>query len=717
MRAAWVTLLLVSATLQLLPPAASQAEEPFQAAEDNASDVQVVTPGGTQPAPAGARPDLDLLGLTVRETPESFVFTVSVTDVRPGDEGRGEDGAIVDVQFTHNGREFLARLVHQLPSVSDWVSVSLGYRDAPGAPWNRVWTRPEAAQLDGNANTYTATLPRADLADPKGAAPFPGRTLEAFSVHAWNLFGNSNIGFFVVDVPNPATLVDHMPDSGAAPAKLAVQHGLHQRGHARLTSEEPFRASNGEATTFIFKAQAHNIGDEADRFQLRATRLPPGWNVILPTPTFELDGGSSLEVAVVANQPFSHTHGATASFILQMTSASDPEGQGVLGQLEMGARYLTVPQPAGHHDTVYLHSRAWNELSSAFGTVFCCGGSGYLFMNTMEQFEGDEGIPMPPQNSNPDFVNDRPVERYTWCVTLDPGLQMGLDFKPGELARLDVNVKAVDPLTDATLAAELMVVPDDNRWGCFDWFGDQSRTVATLNTTQPVSIGANAEGQLGGDLQVWRSADRIPYLKGQNLMLRIEVTALTVPDLFVTAGMPSIVPGSTLRMPLVDYKDDIKEVLTTRAGPALTPLGPQERRANPGGTIVFPISVANDGATDLVLGFNVTGPNSQWAQLPGGGAIAVPAHDTARADLVVKVPADAKEGDVADLVLQAFDQANQTSRGLARLLVTVVTDEQVPDDAGQAVQADPPKKSPGPAALAVLAGLALVAVVRRRRAA
>lgn len=715
MRASWVTLLLVISTTAFALPAQAQAEGDLKAAEDNPADVQVVTPGGAQPAPSGTRPDLDLLGLTVRETPESFAFTVAVTDVKPGEEGRGEDGAAIDVQFTHNGREFLARIFHQLPSVGDWVAVAFGYRDAPDAPWNQVWTRQEAALLDGNANTYTAIIPRADLADAKGAAPFPGRTLESFNVHSRNLFGEVSINVFVVEAPPPATVVDHMPDSGVSAAKLDVQNGLKQLGHARITSEEPFRASNGEATTFIFKAQAHNVGDEADSFQLRATRLPAGWNVILPTPTFELEGGSSLEVAVVANQPFSHTHGATASFILQMTSQSDPEGKTVLGQLEMGARYLTIPQPAGHHDTVYLHSRAWNELSTAFGTVFCCGGSGYLFMNTMEMFDGDEKVAIRPQSSNTDFVNNQPVQRYTWCVALDPGLQMGLDFKPGELARLDVNVHAIDPLTDATLAAELMVVPDDSRWGCFDWSGDQSTTVATLNTTQPVSIGANADGKLGGDLQVWKSADRVPYVKGQNLMLRVEVTALTVPDLFLSAGMPTIVAGSTMRMPLVDYKDDIKEVLTTTAGPALTPLGPQERPANAGDTIVFPISVANEGSVDIVLGFNVTGPNSQWAQLPGAGAIAVPAHDTARADLVVKVPADAKEGDVADLVLQAFDQANATSRGLVRLLVTVVTEE-VPDDAGEEVQGEAPKKSPGPAALVVLAGLGLVALRRRRAA-
>lgn len=717
MRASWATWLLVISTTAFALPAHGQAEGDLKAAEDNPADVQVVTPGGAQPAPAGSRPDLDLLGLTVRETPDSFVFTVAVTDIKPGDEGRGEDGATVDVRFIHNGREFLARIFHEIPSVSNWVGVSLAYRDAPEAPWNRVWTRADAAQVDGNANTYTATIPRADLADAQGAAPFPGRSLEAFNVHATNLFGEASIGFFVVEAPTPATVVDHMPDTGVSAAKLDVLYGLHQRGHARITSEEPFRASNGEATTFIFKARAHNIGDETDRFQLRATRLPAGWTVVLPTPTFELAGGSSLEVAVVANQPFGHVHGATASFILQMTSASDPDGKAVLGQLEMGARYLTIPQPAGHHDTVYLHSRSWNELSSTVGTVFCCGGSGYLFMNTMEQFEGDEGIPMPPQNSNTVFLNDRPVQRYTWCVALDPGLQMGLDFKPGASARLEVNVHAVDPLTDATLAAKLMVVPDGNRWGCFDWAATQSTPLATLNTTQPVSIGANADGKLGGDLQVWNGADRVPYAKGQNLMLRIEVMAVTVPDLFITAGTPTIVAGSTLRMPLVDYKDDVKEVLTTTAGPALTPLGPQERRANPGGTIVFPLSVANDGNVDILLGFNITGPNSHWAQLPGGGDITVPAHDTARADLMVKVPADAKEGDVADIVLQAFDQANETSRGLARLLVTVVTSEQVPDDADEEVQGEAPKKSPGPAALVVLAGLGLVAVLRRRRAA
>ncbi|MCA1818645.1 MAG: hypothetical protein LC620_01100, partial [Halobacteriales archaeon] len=644
-----------------------------------------------------------------------FTFSLQVADLKLGKDGAGQDGWLDRIQFKTGGRSFQVNVVEQLPGVIDGTSAWLEFRDADNQPWNQVWYRPNGAVLDAAAETVTVAVLRSDLADAHGASPYPGRTLDGFQVLSHNLFGG-NDGHFLCCIANqgvddPAYFTDAMPDGGPASVSYSVQLGLKQEGHARLASDEPFRASNGEATTFIYRVKGVNIGDAKDTFQLRATKVPAGWNIVLPQPTLDIEAGADLEVPVVANVPFNHVHGSAASFVLEMTSNSDP---GSVGRLEVGVRYLAIPQPAGHHNQLYFHSHSYGQLNAVFGQAFE-GNDGYSFMNALDTFDGDEGIPLSPQGNSWDMGNlGEPEGIFSWCVALDPGLQMGLDFSVAGKGNLSVPIHATAPLNAASLTARLYLVPEDaNRYGCYYGFGgEEPFTLASLNDTAGIDIPANSDKVLQGTLDVWHVADRIPYVKGQNILLYVEVRGVAAPS-FLAPGTPKLVPGGMVQLPLLEYHDDVKEVLTTLKGPALTPLGPQERHANPGSTVVFPVSVANDADRELVLDFNVTGTNSAWAALPTGGSVGVPAHGTARADVVVHVPAGAKQGDTADLVVQAYDAADAASRGLLRVVVTVETDQKLPDDAAVAPKADAPHRSPAWASVGMIGALALVALRRR----
>ncbi|MCA1818549.1 MAG: hypothetical protein LC620_00595, partial [Halobacteriales archaeon] len=443
------TLVVLLMLLSSLPSFAAQAPAAAPAGplvEDPAADVAVDAVFAQEPAPEQATHGIDLRSLTVSEDHASFRFAVQVTDLKKGTDAAGEDGQAMDIMFRHGKREFELFMEHEsLSGASEYTYGYLYARDNATNGWSVVQYL-DGVEIDDKAETLAAVVPREALADARGAAPFPGRTFEGFSVHSRNLFG-----FF-------ADLTDDMPDKGEAPGVYAVQLGIRQEGDARLSSDEPFRASNGEATTFLFKAKGKNIGEERDTYHLRVVGAPAGWSVMLPETVLDLASDADGEFPVVATVPFNHAHGTAASFVVEMLSDTDPR---TVGRIEMGVRYLAIPQPAGHHDTLYFHSRAYDQLSQAFGTLNS-GNEGVVFMDAAEQLDGDAGISIGPQDQSLDTIGGLPYAGYGWCVPLDPILQMGLDFKVAEKGHVAVPVHTTAPLDGAFLKATLYVTPPDS---------------------------------------------------------------------------------------------------------------------------------------------------------------------------------------------------------------------------------------------------------------
>jgi MYXO-CTERM domain-containing protein len=130
--------------------------------------------------------------------------------------------------------------------------------------------------------------------------------------------------------------------------------------------------------------------------------------------------------------------------------------------------------------------------------------------------------------------------------------------------------------------------------------------------------------------------------------------------------------------------------------------------------VIFHVSVSNPLDTAMAMVLEVSGPNAAWATLPSV-KVDVPAHDTARASVVVRAPVGSVPGERADLVLQAYSRDDPATRGLLRFVTVVDTDTDYPDDtaaAAELTQKDSP--SPGTALLVGLIGLLAVALRRRR---
>ncbi|MCA1818644.1 MAG: hypothetical protein LC620_01095, partial [Halobacteriales archaeon] len=616
MQRSWPLALAAIFTFNCIALAAHGADIPAPPAGPLAEDAAADVKANDAVLPSQLYPSLDLLALSVAEDADTFHFTVKVTDVKTGQDAASDDGQAVYVQFDHGGRSFLVSMFHFFIG-SEYNQLALSYRDGETSDWSMMWFHAGALKSDAAAETFVADIPRGDLADAQGTAPFPGRVLSNFKVFDRDLAADSNFICIICgqNGSTPARVHDEMPDTGVAPLAYPVQIGLRQTGHAFLASAEPFRASNGEATTFLFKAVGRNTGDASDRFELRATQVPKDWSVSLPVPTLQLDAGVEQEFPVLVTLPFSHVHGSVLSFVVEMTSVSDGASVGRLG---MGVRFLATPQPAGHHNTLYFHSYAYTgPFSQALTPVFT-GNDGYPFMNALETSDDDAGIALTPAGANTYVDGTTPYVDYSWCLRLNPGLQMGLDFLVGQTGQLSVPIHATAPLQGASLEATLYLQPADSTYrgpyACYN--ADQLVPLAALNSTAPADVAANGDTILQGDMVALPASDKIAYLRGQDLLLFVQVHSTSVPNFFTGADAPTLKPGGQVTLPLLEYHDAVTSVLATASGPAVTLLGAQERHANPGATMVLPFSVANTGEAARTMTLNVTGTHAEWVESP-----------------------------------------------------------------------------------------------------
>lgn len=680
--------------LAALPSPATAQDGAFL--EDAAGDVGSKVADQPGPSAAALYPAADLLGLTITETKAAFSFRLEAADL-PSEQDPGADGVVYDTVFGHNGRQFLLEVVMAAPVLQPEIFTILGYRDGPDAEWSTVWFSQAGALVDPAAGTILVEVPRDDLADADGTPPFPGRALDGLRVHSFTALSGEGGGITINGdrFGSPTTVEDHMPDLNAPPASWAVRIGEAQTGHAQLTSRQPFRASNGEATTFVYEVVAHNLGSSEDTFELSTRGVPAGYSAVLPVPVVSVPGGATTTLPVLLTMPFGHQHGSETSFVLEMRSLSDP---GSVGRIEMGVRFLPVPQPAGHHDTVYLHQAA---QAGGVGPLF---GFRPGFMNTLEEDPNDVGGNFASTGLN--FFGPG-VLGTSWDFALSPALLMGLDLDAGKVGRLSVPIASTIPLREVTVSARLHVGDGS--------IGDAGTVLlAAMEPTAPVDLMPDGVVLFQGELRALPDVGRIPFTPGTNLWLEVELRT-SGPVIGFTGGpdSPYMAPGGFAQLPLREWHDAVDEALAVTGGPALSALGPQERLLNPGEAVVFPVSVANPLDAEAEVRFEVSGANAEWASMPSRSVV-VPAHGTAQASVVVRAPADATHLQRADLVLQAYEVREPTARGLLRLVAEVDTQADHPDDSAAADGLER-KDSPGLGLLPLAAALAMAAVLRRRR--
>lgn len=677
--------------------------EPQRVLEDPAGDYYAQLrdgPGIYDPIPYYEFMDMEWLEVT--ETEDGFTFTIKVVDIEgPLDETVGfSDGGFFWIHFKHNDWDYQLQIERPSGQLEiEFFAVLQGKYEA-AEEWGFLYRDDEGVTFDHETDTITYTVPRDDLPDSRGAAPYPGRSLSEFWVLASQRSSRAEADFNDQTLQFPWQLQDRMPDTGVGDTAVNVQAGLAQTGHARLLSDEPYRASNGEATTFLYTVTARNDGDQADLFTLEAVGAPPGWDVQVPLSGVELEPGEELAVPVLASTPFNHQHGGTAEFVLEMRSTTDPTA---VGRVELGVRYLTIPQPAGHHETVFLHSIANTQtasFNSAFAAAFQPSGSAYF--NTLTEDPSSDEVAVSA------FAGLGPAD-FTWLIPLDPTLRMGLDFDLERLGEALFEITSPAPMQDASLDGAFVLREAGSGFQSF-----QDATVLASFAQDGLSWGPDETKAFGLEIAPDAAGDYIPYNASNELWLVIELTGTGV-SAFNQNTVPRIEPGGSFQLPLIDYEDDISDAFDALSGARMATARPAIRDANPGDVVLFDVALTARDAAAGDYDLELTGTHTEWARLVTADTVSVGGAN-ASATVLVEVPDAAADGDRAELFLEAVHQDDTQRRGLVRLVVDVDTDAEHDDDrAAAAPYLDTQEQDTPLGILLSLAGLGLGALWVRRR--
>ncbi len=116
-------------------------------------------------------------------------------------------------------------------------------------------------------STIQWEVPRQIIPNEVGVSPQRGAVIDGLWAET-SLFRND---------PTGVHWTDRMPDQGKSEAEWVFQYGLQQTGHARLSSQDAVKISNGAATTHLFTLQASNTGESQDTFTLTIHDVPGSW--------------------------------------------------------------------------------------------------------------------------------------------------------------------------------------------------------------------------------------------------------------------------------------------------------------------------------------------------------------------------------------------------------------------------------------------------------
>lgn len=707
-------------------PAAGEAP-PVHLLDDNKDDVKASAGGQSQPVGASY---LDLVAFDALESQNDFAFTLTLASLKPAAEASIATSSSYRIQFQLHDVVYQLEYYRQsLDGQTANYGARLAVRDSNSNGFNQLGFYPVTA--DEAAGTMTVTLSRQVLLDSRGSAPYPGMPITGFQAQSLTLLDQfaSGIRLGGKAAGRTVTLGDRMPDTGNGTLDLPVVIGVRQDGHARLMSNDPTRASNGGVPeTIVFTVTLQNDAADKDTFLIRAKDIPSAWSVTVPAGSLEVAGHGNRTFPVLLTTPTTHVHGSFAKFTLQAQSESDA---GTTGRIELGIRYLAIPQPAGHHNKVWFHGATYttDQAITTACTVAPCGIS-YAYMNAIEE---DPAIADPSQEPTVrafsagtcvDASNcPTPQQRYEWDLPLQPGLELGLDVVPGivieKAFRWPVSTKV--PMLGSQVSGYLVhygaphAVQTDGNNG-FAYQGNRT-VIARILPTDPkdVTDSGNTPYVYEASIVGLPAGDFMPYEKGAALELVVNLTYTIVDPQLVNVA-PQWARGGELSLPLKEYRDPVGEAFSLPTL-VLTATSSLDREVNPGKEILYNMTLANQASQAGTYRVELVGEHSDWARILGNPEMQLGSFASQPFHIAVSVPASAQPGSTFHVVVKAVDTKDPTQQALLQLHASVDSQPARDDSALVASldAANQPKKSPGAPMLLVLASVAALAVMLRRR--
>lgn len=536
MRAAVVVLLVVWAA------PFSMAQTPSDAFEitDPTGDVSVLVAERTG-VQAGVADPADLVALRIREDDQTIHFEVQVVGLGTDVVGTTPDAARLDVRFRHGLMRYDIGTGIEMTG-EPFAELRKAY---PGQTEEYVDVLPFDA--DG-AGLFTVHVERGLLADQNGTPPQPGRAFTDLRVdshvHATGVFLVNPDGSLM----QPIGIRDRLPDGDTTTYEIRLG-GPETVGAMKLEVPVPFRASNGGEAALLYPFTVSNLDDTDRTFLVTVRGAPAGWTVEGPG-SLTVAPGAARDAAVLVRTPFGHQHGGkdTVTFVVAREDGT------AWARAEIGILYLDIPQPAGHHDSL------WIQGTEGPGSSFAGPAGiqdGLAFMNADPEI-ADNATAVGGEAWNPlldPFIRPDPLaSTWKWAACLQPSLVLGLDFDLARTGTLNVIFSGARPGA-AALTGQLVLVSDaELAGGCsvLDVMESEWTVLAELGATpaQETSGGAAYEATL----TPLGAADYVPYAPGRNLVL---VLSLEYDTPFVLGvGRPLMEPGGTLRLPLDEYFDE-----------------------------------------------------------------------------------------------------------------------------------------------------------------
>ncbi|HEX9815378.1 MAG TPA: hypothetical protein VGB18_00240 [Candidatus Thermoplasmatota archaeon] len=610
------------------------------------------------------------------------------------------------------------------------VAGCLMYRENPAAQPRQVKTIP-AEKADG---AFVFTINKFDIFNEQRLPAQYGQTLNGIYAYASQTYATTQF-LPSADLVGSVSAFDRAPDGGYSKLDYVFSRGSGGHGALGLTSPDPIRVSNGEATTIVYMSKVHNEGDQDLKVQLSAKDVRPDWLIRVPA-LVHVPAHTSVEFPVVLTMPFSHDHGRTIMFTVRADAIEDPKS---FAELKLGVWWTDVPQPSAHHNgEMWFHSAPadFGEFPEAAATV--APFKQYWF-NSIE----DDPNPLADDGDAPAFFNDYffcpfsggsptpdpancktpPNFTSSWFFPLSPSLLIGLDFDLAKTGLLLSTVRASMPATQATMEVELRYC--DPEAGATRGQGGFNRNATACSNYQTIlatgsltrAITAQQASLFEVPLTVEPTADYLPFKRGANIGLRVKLVTDVPQNLFLTEPRPAFqIKSSQLFLPLIEFHDTLADEYLELGAVRVTPLDPYEKKVNPGRTTLFRFEVENNDDAVQHLRLDLEGVNAAWAVVAGVRELTLDVRQKSNFTVAVVAPADAVDEERAELVVVAQSLDEPAVSGIGRMRATIVSGEDIPDESGMiqaAAKTDTP--APGLAAAVFAAFGALLFVVWRRR--
>lgn len=687
MRAALVALALLIA----LPGATAQETAPADASllEDAAGDPVATADAGGMSSPAlpggntDAAKSADLLALTLVEGEDDLAFDVLVG------ASSGTGSSTYAVLFTWVDQTYRVTIETYDYGAAAGDVDAYGYLEHLDRD---QWEYVSWLEASASVGAVHIVVPKVYVLDKDMRAPGRGDSLTGIAVSS--LAGASG-GISFDGAATGASFRDAMPDSGEG-AVYTCLLGDFATGTLSLVAPQRMRVSNGGATTIVYPVTLRNTAAVEDRFSIAAVDVPSDWGVQVPG-SLSVPAKAEKTVNVLASIPFAHKHGGFDSFNVTFQSERDAA---TAGKVRLGVLHTPIPQPAGHHNALYLHAEGGRSgpVGEAFDTTFPYA---WGYMNTNETHEGESA------GMTPNWYSDGEAGFYVW---LNPSLEIGLDF---DLTQLGSFVGSFVATMDgpATVTADLRLWRDGENSDEGILLAESDVAAVDLVRDQPVPFSLV--------MTPTTEADYVAFAPDQYMALTIGVAKdASVPTFFRTGDDLRLMSEDfLLTLPLLEYHDRLDGLAEAVSGLALAADGPVEKAGRPGSILTYAFTLTNAGVADMEVDLDVAGGGAEFGSLVPDGVVEIEAGATRVVTLAVSIPAGAVADEAYEVLVFAHAVDDPSKTAIARTRTTVTFgSEATPDESAVLIAAQNAERdSPGAGAFALLAAVGVAVLLARRR--